>query len=413
MSVYFERYAHADPLIKEKPSPKLGLVVTVPCYDEPELTSSLASLAYCHPGRMDAEVIVVINHSEQDSAAVKRQNQVTYHKAQEFAEIYSAPHLRFHILLKELPAKHAGVGLARKIAMDEAARRLNSVGKQDGVISCFDADSLCLDNYLLVLEHFFESYPNSPGCSIYFEHPLDGKLDEDIYHAITDYELFLRYYVHALRYAGFPHAYQTIGSSMAVRNNAYQKQGGMNKRKAGEDFYFLHKIIPLGGFGEVNGTKVIPSPRKSNRVPFGTGKAVNDWMAQKALSTYHLDIFKDLLVFYTQLRLLEDYNDLKIKWFKSLPKPLFEFGKTIELYANVDRIKQNSGHWNTFIANFHKWFDGFKVLKYVHFARDNFYPNVPIQQAAQGLLERIHGVTQAKNNRLLLEAYRSLDRKSN
>ena len=89
--------------------------------------------------------------------------------------------------------------------------------------------------------------PRSPGCSIYFEHPLHGPLEPKVYEAIAAYELHLRYYVQALRYAAFPYAHHTIGSSMAVRADAYAKQGGMNKRQAGEDFYFLHKIIPLGG----------------------------------------------------------------------------------------------------------------------------------------------------------------------
>ena len=34
---------------------------------------------------------------------------------------------------------------------------------------------------------------------------------------ITEYELHLRYFIHAQRHAGFPFATQTIGSSMAVR----------------------------------------------------------------------------------------------------------------------------------------------------------------------------------------------------
>jgi hypothetical protein len=137
------------------------------------------------------------------------------------------------------------------------------------VIACFDADCTCDPNYLAATENFFQSQPSAPGASIYFEHPLDGENREPI----ALYELHLRYYVEALRYAGFPHAYHTIGSSMAARADPYFKQGGMNKRKAGEDFYFLHKIIPLGGFGEINDTRVIPSPRASHRVPFGTGRA--------------------------------------------------------------------------------------------------------------------------------------------
>src|SRR5690606_5551781 len=132
------------------------------------------------------------------------------------------------------------VGLARKIGMDEALRRLDRAGRLDGVIACFDADCTCDPNYLVEVERFFRENPKAPGCSIYFEHPLSGPAEPGIYQAVARYELHLRYYIEALRHAGFPHAFHTIGSSMAARASAYLQQGGMNKRQAGEDFYFLH-----------------------------------------------------------------------------------------------------------------------------------------------------------------------------
>ena len=410
MSIYFERYAFKGSLIETPPSEKLGLVVTIPCYNEAELIKSLASIAYCHPGRYDAEVIVVINHSTDAPEPIKKQNKATYQAAEEFAGLYNTDHLTFHILLEELPPKHAGVGLARKIAMDEAARRLDMVGKANGIIACFDADRLCEDNYLLTLEFYFEAHPKAPGCSIHFEHPLTGGLSPVHYEAIIDYELFLRYYVHALRYAGFPHAYQTIGSSMAVRNNVYQKQGGMNRRKAGEDFYFLHKIIPLGDFGEIKRTKIIPSPRQSDRVPFGTGKAVNDWLNKGSLETYYPKSFEDLKKFYTKLNLVEDYNLLLNKWLESLPESIIEFTQTIDLRMHVERIKRNSRDLNSFKMNFHRWFDGFKVLKYVHFARDHFYPNLPIKEACDWLFEQ-QGLPKQESAMEMLLHLRQVDRK--
>lgn len=46
----------------------------------------------------------------------------------------------------------------------------------------------------------------------------------------------------------------------------------MNQRKAGEDFYFLHKFSILDQLGEINVEIVLPLARSSDRVPFGTGK---------------------------------------------------------------------------------------------------------------------------------------------
>ena len=81
---------------------------------------------------------------------------------------------------------------------------------------------------------------------------------------IAAYELHLRYYTHGLRFSNLPYSFQTVGSAMAVRCSAYQKQGGMNKRKAGEDFYFIQKIIALGGYSELNSTTVFPVSKNIN-----------------------------------------------------------------------------------------------------------------------------------------------------
>src|SRR5690606_11992981 len=102
------------------------------------------------------------------------------------------------------------------------------------------------------------------------------------------YEIHLRYFIGMQRWAGFPHAFQTVGSSMAVRARIYCQIGGMNTRQAGEDFYFLHKIIERGKFSDLNTTTVYPSPRISDRVPFGTGQSMKEQLILNAkLTTYH------------------------------------------------------------------------------------------------------------------------------
>ncbi|WP_185153475.1 glycosyltransferase [Fulvivirga lutimaris] len=410
--LYFERYAYRDAFIEEPPSPNLGLVVTIPCFNEPDLISSLVSLKACEPPGCDVEVIVVINESQNASESIKKQNSDTLNAATAWSAAHSSNQLKFFIHYEALPPKHAGVGLARKIAMDEAARRLDHVGNINGIISCYDADSLCEQNYLTALEAYFKSNPKSPGCSIHFEHPLQGPENEKIYQAIVDYELFLRYYVHALKYAQYPHAHQTIGSSMAVRNNIYQKQGGMNKRKAGEDFYFLQKIIPLGQFGDLNKTKVIPSPRISDRVPFGTGKAVNEWLSNGKLNTYNYLIFSDLLLLIKSINSSKDFKNIiselaNTQW----PDSIKSFLETLDFENNIERIANNSGSLDAFKSNFYQWFDAFKVLKYVHYARDHFHPNIPIYEAASGLL-KMNGITPGPTAKEVLVQYREIDKSS-
>ena len=130
----------------------------------------------------------------------------------------------------------------------------------------------CETNYFTAIESVLDTFPNTRGINIYFEHPVSGtEYPETVYRGIILYEMHLRYVNLMTRFTGFPHAYHTVGSCFGVRAESYAREGGMNRKKAGEDFYFLHKIIPLGEFREINSTCVIPSPRESDRVPFGTG----------------------------------------------------------------------------------------------------------------------------------------------
>ena len=40
-----------------------------------------------------------------------------------------------------------------------------------------------------------------------------------------------------------------------------------------------------------------------------------------------------------------------------------------------------------FVKRFFNWFDGFMVLKFVHFARDHFYEQMEILEAAKSLMK--------------------------
>ena len=139
------------------------------------------------------------------------------------------------------------------------------------------------------------------ACSIYFEHPLSGNnYPEAIYKYITLYELHLRYYFQGLAYSGFPYVFHTVGSAIAVKALPYVKAGGMNRRQAGEDFYFIQKLVPAGGYFNLNSTTVYPSPRASSRVPFGTGASIGKLDAgnSSTLLTYNMLAFKELRVFF-------------------------------------------------------------------------------------------------------------------
>lgn len=388
-SIYLERYAYPKTYLDLTEFDEPGIIVVIPCHNEPDLIASLQSLENCEKPDCQVSIIIVINAGENAFEQIKEQNLKTLESAQIWAN--KASKYNYHFILdNRLPKKHAGVGLARKIGMDEAVR-VFELNQRDGVILCYDADSFCQQNLLVEVEKLFNSDDSIPGCSIHFEHPLEGDLEADNYEGITNYELHLRYYIDGLKYSGFPYAFQTIGSSMAVRSSAYQKQGGMNRRKAGEDFYFLHRLIPLGNFRNLNSTKIIPSPRKSDRVPFGTGKAIGDWLESnlEEYQTYDYRVFEDLKQFFDLNRTLFHLSIEELKdHYGKFPFSLRSFLAYEEFKSKVAEFHQYSNSRETFDKRLYQWFDGFKVLKFVHSARDQFYPNIPISKALDWLFDQ-------------------------
>ena len=387
MNFYLEKYGFINPQIEDKIDSETAIIVVIPCFNEPDLASSLQSLADCSDTKGKVEVIVVINSGENDTPEVKTANEFSSSTFDDFKSQYSGPINFLKIEHNSLPEKHAGVGLARKIGMDEAVSRFHQIDK-DGLIVCFDADATVDNNYLSEIENHFHENPKSPGCSIHYEHPLTGdEFSKDIYEGITNYELHLRHYNQCLRFCDLPYTFHTVGSSMAVRSSAYQKQGGMNKRKAGEDFYFIHKIIALGGFTELKTTRVIPSPRISDRVPFGTGKAIGDWTNrdEEDFYSYNFYIFKEIKLFVSMI------PDLFEKGFSSFSSPLHpafnEYFENLGLVEKLAELKSNTKDFASFEKRFFAWFDAFQVLKAVHFMQKCGFGDVKIIRAVNHMME--------------------------
>ncbi len=416
LNSYLRKYGIRPALFDTFPSENLGIAVVIPACNEIDIHQSLSSLYNCKRPDCAVEVIVIVNASESAGAEIVAQNCKTYRACKSW-EAHNDDSFRVFVHMEnDMPKKHAGVGLARKMGMDEAVRRFELIGNKNGVIVCFDADSQCEGNYLEEIYAHFRINPDTPGCSIQFKHPtFGGEFSSKNYLGITYYELHLRYYNQALRATGFPHAFHTVGSSMAVRSIAYQKQGGMNRRQAGEDFYFLHKIIGLGNFTELNTTYVIPSPRPSDRVPFGTGKAINDYLKSpnKIYYSYNLNAFKYLKIFFKNIPEFYINTPSLVTLGGVIPYVMIDFLNAYFFDERMEEIKRNSSGFNSFEKRFYRWFNAFMVLKFVHFVRDNAHPNVNVERAAFDLLREMDydGINEVRSLSDLLEVYRELDRK--
>ena len=218
----------------------------------------------CNDTGIEYRVSVLINESIESSDEVRNINKQTIRDIEDFKNSFpSILPITYNLVI--FPKKHAGVGLARKTLMDSASQEYLSKN-QNGLIVALDADTTVDENYLQSIKNYFTN-TKLKAASIFYEHPL-------ISPEIIDYEFHLRYYNSMQHHAGFPFAIHTVGSAMVCTAESYKKKGGMNKRKAGEDFYIMQKFIKDQDCGNIISTTVIPSPRSSDRVPFGTGRAI-------------------------------------------------------------------------------------------------------------------------------------------
>jgi hypothetical protein len=366
------------------------MVVAIPACNEPDILATLSSLF--HGGRPHGavEIIIILNAAESARADIVSQNHLTEKEVLAFALTHDEE--GFRILVSHGPAmpdRDAGAGLARKMAMDHALSRFNHLNRPGGIILSLDADTICQENYLIEVERQFRDEPETKACNICYEHPLEGgPFPESVYKGIIQYELHLRYYIQALRFAGHPHAFHTVGSAFGVRADIYAAQGGMNKRKAGEDFYFLQKIIPLGGFYEINSTRVMPSPRPSDRVGFGTGPVISKFQRGETteLHTYHPDVFSDLKEFLCTIPSLYTESRHSLQQVLESYPPAVRENLSHEFISRILEIRGNAARESTFINRFYRWFNMFRTLKYINFAHRHHYSRVPIMDAVRELL---------------------------
>jgi hypothetical protein len=377
-SKYLEKHCNYGTFIEIPPSNKLKIVIVIPCHNEPDIIKALKSILNCKRPVSHTEIIVVINSSTISSDEIKFQNSISIKEINQWIKENNSIELNTYlIIIEDIAPKTAGVGFARKTGMDEAIRRFIQSNQKSGIISCFDADSIVDDNYLIEIEKLFNLNPKCNGCSIYFEHPIESnEFSSEIVKRIVEYELFLRYYKNALQFIDFPYFHFTVGSSFAVSALAYCKVGGMNKKQAGEDFYFLQKVMPLGDYIALNSTCVYPSPRPSDRVPFGTGAFISQYLAnpEREFLTYNFEAFLVLKQFVADIDLFynleyEALYSIISKYHDSL-KEFLIINKFEEALININ---SNSAHLKSFRKRFFEWFDAFKILKFLNFAHENYF----------------------------------------
>lgn len=379
-------------LISEAPESDTGIIAVIPSYNETGITGLLDSITRTDAPSCGIEIIIIVNAPPRSDDNILRNNLLTIEKVMDWKLSAGKSFRSYPVNIDTAGIKGWGVGLARKTGMDEALRRFDIIGKPEGIIACLDADCRISRNYFTALEEELLKRKDRKACSVFFEHPLSGEEHPaELYNSIVQYELHLRYYNLALRYTGFPRVFHTVGSTLAVKALSYMKAGGMNRRQAGEDFYFVQKLIPAGGYFSLNSATVYPSPRVSDRVPFGTGHAMGKMKgsADRVFLTYSPGAFNDLKDFFIRSLLTFDRKESGSlpEAYKDLPDSVREFLTCEEYQARMTEIFENTSGRESFKKRFFEWFNMFRVVKYLNHSHLRTYKKMPAVKAANDLME--------------------------
>ncbi|MFA6127454.1 MAG: hypothetical protein WC699_09125 [Bacteroidales bacterium] len=406
--LYLERYGSGSFQDIPEPDPELFLSIIIPAYKEPDLASALRSLLDCDPPGVRWEIIININYPENSPSDVVNTSKKSLEEAQKIGNQLNRSDVQIHCLWNpDIPSRHAGVGLARKMAMDQAVSRFNRIGRPEGVLLSFDADSTCHAGYLKSVVTFYKRNPGARTANIYFEHPLNGGFEPRIYHSIAQYELYLRYMRLSIEGTGHPHSIHTVGSSFSVRSKTYIRVNGMGRDKAGEDFYFLHKCIQLKNFWEINDTVVSPSVRESDRVSFGTGASVHRQMQnESSLEVYASDSFNPLGILFGRIddfwaEITEGRNP-EVCW-TGISPGLAEFMKSQNASRRLSNMFSDSAGMDTFRAKFFAWFNGFMILRYLNEVHKDHYQKKSVLSQALRLAAKLNIGSGASVEELLIQ----------
>jgi len=415
-STWLEERALFPELIKEAPDSQTGIIVVVPAYNEPGICKLLDSLSLCTEPACRVEVIIVVNAPEHAERESLDNNKLTIKNIDSWKKENTNCFFRLFAFSVEPSVSGWGVGLARKTGMDEAVRRFNKLNKPDGIILNLDADCTVENNYFISVWNGFSNSKDRTACSIYFEHPLSGNdFDERIYKYIVLYELHLRYYFQGLAFSGFPYVFHTVGSAIAVKALPYIKAGGMNRRQAGEDFYFIQKLVPSGGYFNLNSTVVYPSPRASSRVPFGTGASISKLSdgSSNILLTYNLLAFRELSWFFGMAEMFYRSSEAGLsEHYMTFPAGLKSFLDESEWIGKMIEIKNNTSGFDSYKKRFFGWFNMFKVVKYLNHVSLEIFGKIPVESSAADLLEALGIKMNSKDPVDLLLYYRAMEKKN-
>jgi|GEM_PF-551388 len=272
------------------PSSFLRACVIIPAKDEAtNLPATLAALAGQVDGAgrplppAEVEVIVLANNCQDHTAEVVR------------AAAAQHPRLALHVAELHLPPAEAHVGRARRLLLDEAARRLEIVeAPGSGLLLSTDADTLVAPTWVwatrqeaaagaeAVAGRILTAKAALAASAAAAAAPADSRCPvRALQVRDAAYRLLLTQLEHRLDAAPadpWPRHHQHFGASLAVTVRAYRRVGGLPVVPFLEDEALWQLLrqhdLPVRHSPHV---RVVTSPRRCGRVEVGLSWQLREW----------------------------------------------------------------------------------------------------------------------------------------
>ena len=164
--------------------------------------------------------------------------------------------------------------------------------------------------------------------------------------------------------------------------------GGIGRQQGGEDFYFLQKLFQLGETVELTRTFVYPEARFSERIPFGTGPALEKIISStdNILRVYSMESFLALKGFFDiRIKFYKQPKDKVLELIKLLHPSIQKFLNDSNLLFAITDCNKNAASSFTFEKRFFHHFNCFIIIKYLNFAHKDYFELTSIHTAKDKL----------------------------
>jgi hypothetical protein len=270
-------------LVSEPAGSKLQACVILPARNEESLLpSALQALAEQKTlngeqlSHEKYEVILLINNSTDRTRYVARSFQHLY------------PSLHLHVIERDFDKSRAHIGFVRRLLMDEACRRLESLGRFEGLVLSTDSDSRVAPNWICRNAEEIARGAEAVGGRIMVlpsEWDSMNSAAQDVYrwdHLYLRLVCWLEDRCDPELHDPWPRHHQHFGASLAITPRAYRAARRMPPRRYLEDVAFYDALVRRDiRIRHSNLVRVFTSGRLDGRTRLGLSRQLKDWQESR------------------------------------------------------------------------------------------------------------------------------------